>query len=79
VVDPDTRQVLSGRTASVSLVISSVVAALGGIPESIADSSSKPWLVAFDDINGNSFTFKVRESNPDRAVDLVVCILELYE
>lgn len=77
-IDPDTGQAVSGRLASVALRISSLTAAGLALPEGIADASVKPWLVAFDDINGNPFTFKVQQSNPDRAIGIVVCILELY-
>ena len=78
VIDPDTGQAVSGRLASVALRISSLTEAGLGLPQGIADASLKPWLVAFDDINGNSYTFKVSQSNPDRALGLVACILEIY-
>lgn len=78
-IDPDTGQAISGRLASVSLRISSLTAAgFTSLPVGIADSANKPWLIAFDDINGNPYTFKVMKSNPDRALGLVICILELY-
>lgn len=79
VIDPDTGQVLSGRLASVALRISSLTTAGLALPQGIADATQKPWLIAFDDINGNGFTFKVMQSNPDRALGLVSCILELYQ
>lgn len=80
IIDPDTGQAVSGRLASVALRISSLTAAgFTELPKGIADAASKPWLVAFDDINGNAFTFKVQQSNPDRALGLVTCILETYE
>ena len=78
VIDPDTGQAVSGRLASVAVRLSSLTAAGLSIPQGIADTASKPWLIAFDDINGNAFTFKVAQSNPDRALGLVVCVLELY-
>lgn len=79
-IDPDTGQAVSGRLAHVSLRISSLVASpVVGIPRTIADSTSKPWLITFDDINGTSYTFKVSESDPDRKLGLVICLLELYE
>lgn len=77
-IDPETGQLISSRTASVSLVISDLINAGLALPRNIADSSSKPWVVTFDDINGNSHTFKVKESNPDRAIGIVVLILERY-
>ena len=79
VVDPETGQVVSGRSASVALRISSLYAAgFTSLPVGITDKSSKPWLMQFNDINGNSHTFKVIQSNPDRTVGMVTCILEAY-
>lgn len=78
VVDPDTGQLVSGRSASVALRTSSLAAKGFVIPYGVADQSSKPWLVAFDDINGNPYTFKVRQADPDRTLGLVVAILEAY-
>ena len=78
VIDPDTGEAVSGRMAAVGLRISTLTTRGLGIPRGIADSASKPWLVTFDDINGNAYTFKVMKSNPDRALGLVVCILEAY-
>ena len=78
-IDPDTGVVVSGRLATVTIRISSLVAQGFALPQAIADSAAKPWLVAFDDINGNAYTFKVAESDPDRAVGVVVCVLEAYD
>ncbi len=79
-IDPDTGQAVSGRLAHISLRVASLLASpVAAIPRSIADSASKPWLITFDDINGVSYTFKVSESDPDRKLGLVVCMLELYE
>lgn len=79
IIDPDTGQAVSGRLASAVLRISSLIAAGLALPVAIADASIKPWLIAFDDINGNPYVFKVSESNPDRATGVVVCLLEGYE
>lgn len=79
IIDPDTGQAVSGRLASVALRISSLAAAGLTLPRGIADSGSKPWVIEFDDINGNPYKFKVSQSNPDRALGLVTCLLELYE
>lgn len=78
IIDPDTGQAVSGRLASVALRIGALTAVGLTLPVSIAESTSKPWLIQFDDINGNPFTFKVSQSNPDRALGIVTCILELY-
>lgn len=77
-IDPDTGQAISGRLASAVLRISSLTAAGLGLPEGISDATSKPWVVQFDDINGNPFTFKVSKSNPDRGLGIVSLILEVY-
>jgi hypothetical protein len=79
VIDPETGQAVSGRRASVVLRTSSLVSSSIGIPQGISDASVKPWIVQFDDINGNSYKFKVSQSDPDRALGVVVCLLELYE
>lgn len=78
IIDPDTGQLVSGRLASVALRISSLTLAGFGLPKAIADQNSKPWVVTFNDINGTSHTFKVRQADPDRALGLVICILEAY-
>jgi len=81
VIDPETGQAVSGRLASVAIRISSLAVPFPtqGLPVGISDRTSKPWLVAFDDINGNSHTFKVAQSNPDRAIGLLSLILEAYQ
>ena len=79
VIDPDTGQIVSGRLATVVLRTSSLDGAGLGQPVGVSDAESKPWIIGFDDINGTSYKFKVRESNPDRALGLVFCILEAYE
>ena len=79
VIDPDTGTAVSGRMASVALRISSLYVGGFTLPQGIADSGSKPWLIAFDDINGLSYKFKVAQSNPDRAAGIVTCLLEAYK
>ena len=79
VIDPDTGQVVSGRQASVALRISTLIAAGFSLPRGVADQTSKPWVVIFNDINGVSHTFKVLSADPDRAIGLVVCQLEGYD
>lgn len=77
-IDPDTGQAVSGRLASAVLRISSLTAAGLALPVGIADSASKPWIVVFNDINGTAHTFKVAQSNPDRALGIVSLLLEAY-
>jgi len=78
IIDPDTGTIVSGRLASVSIFIKSIIDAGLEIPYGISDSSKKPWVVDFNDINGNPYKFKVSQSNPDRAMGVVVLILESY-
>lgn len=78
-IDPDTGQAVSGRVATAALRVSSLQAAgFSELPRGVADGALTPWVIQFDDINGRAYTFKVRNSNPDRALGLVVCFLETY-
>lgn len=78
-IDSETGEIISGRTASVSFSIASLLAAgFTSLPVGIADASGKPWRVDFDDINGNTHRFKVQQTFPDRALGVVVCVLESY-
>ena len=79
VIDDDLGVVISGRSASVTLDIFDLADEGLGIPRGIEKTTSKPWIVKFDDIEGNLYTFKVQSSQPDRTVGLVVCILESYD
>ena len=78
IIDPDTGQAVSGRLASIAVRIAGLAAVGLGLPKGIADAGLKPWIVQFDDINGQPHKFKVAQSNPDRALGLVVCLLEAY-
>lgn len=79
-VDLETGAILSGRSASVSFAISSILTAgFTTLPEGVVTATQKPWLVNFKDANGNSHTFKIQQSNPDRTVGAVTCILEVYK
>lgn len=78
-IDPETGTAVSGRVASVALRISSLIAAgFSTLPKGIQDSTSKPWLIQFNDVNGNPFTFKVQEGHPDRGLGIITCTLEIY-
>jgi len=78
-IDPETGQAVSGRTASATIRIASLTSKGLGVPQGVSDGAVKPWLVQFDDINGVPYTFKVKESIPDRAIGCVSCILEFYK
>lgn len=80
IIDPDTGQAVSGRLASISLRISSIYAeGFTELPRGISDSDLKPWVVLFNDINGLPHKFKIIQSNPDRALGVLTCILEAYK
>ena len=78
-IDPDTGQGVSGRIASVALYINDLENAGLDLPRYIADPTIKPWRVQFDDLNGNTYLFKIMMSHPDRDINLILCMLELYE
>jgi hypothetical protein len=76
--DADTGQVITGRQASVVVLTKDLQAAGFGDIRNIEESNQYPWLVSVDDINGKSYTFKVRETHPDYTLGLMTCILETY-
>lgn len=78
-IDPDSGIAVTGRSASIAFSLKALDDAVMDVPVSVADGDSKPWIVEFDDIQGNPHTFKVRESLPDRALGVVLCLLEAYE
>lgn len=77
-IDPDTGQAVTGRNASVAISLRTLEREGLGMPRSIADSGSKPWRVAFRDLQGTLHFFKVQEALPDRSLGVVVCLLESY-
>lgn len=81
VIDPETGQAVSGRFAHVSIPTATIREKLptSGLPQGISDTTEKPWIVEFDDIDGLPYKFKVSKSNPDRTLGLVSLTLEIYE
>ncbi len=77
-INPETGMGISGRFPSVSIRITSLTAAGLGLPRGVADSAGRPWRITFADIEGTAGAYKVREARPDRALGVVVCLLELY-
>ena len=79
-IDPDTGLAVSGRKASIALRISTLIAqGFEDLPKGVQDPTEKPWIVDFNDINGNAFKFKVSSAQPDRGLGVITCILETYE
>jgi hypothetical protein len=77
-IDADTGMLVSGRSVSCTLSIASLVAVGLGVPQGIADSNSRPWVIEFNDVGGQAYRFKVRECRPDRSLGCVLCVLEDY-
>lgn len=76
-VDPSTGQFVTGAQAAATLRISTLYAAgITKLPYGEQDTSKKPWLVTFDDINGKPYTFKVFSGQPDRTLGIIVLLLE---
>jgi len=73
-IDPETGQAVSGRRASVAVSLR----ALSEMPRGEADHLRKPWTVSFVDSEGVTSKWKVVEVLPDRAVSVVVLLLESY-
>lgn len=79
-VDPDTGELISGRSATVTIRIAKIRAAgFKENPRGVSSRSSKPWTVLFKDINGVPIVFKVMRTNPDRTIGGLVMILEAYK
>lgn len=78
VIDPETGQAVSGRQASIALRISTLMSQGFAMPQGIADAATRPWVVELQDVNGNPYKFKISESNPDRGLGLITCLLEVY-
>lgn len=78
-IDPETGQLVSGRIATVAIAIRELTQAGLGLPIGIEDATKKPWRVTFQDMDGNEYHFKVSASNPDRALGIVTCELEIYD
>lgn len=80
VIDPQTGAVVSGRTATAALSIATLTeAGFTELPYGVVSAGQRPWVIAFDDINGQPWTFKVMASDPDRTLGIVVCFLEEYQ
>jgi hypothetical protein len=73
-IDPETGQAVAGRRASVAISLLS----LPVLPTAVPDSDRRPWVVVFADATLAPTTWKVVEVLPDRAVGVVVLLLEAY-
>lgn len=73
-IDPETGVAVTGRKASV--VVS--LASLPVLPETVPERERRPWIVSFTSPHGTIGSWKVIEVLPDRAVGVVVLLLEGY-
>ena len=73
-VDPETGIAVVGRRTSVAISLLS----LTELPAAVPESDRRPWLVTMADVTGEAATWKVVEVRPDRALGVVVLILEAY-
>jgi hypothetical protein len=78
VIDHDTGAVVSGRSASVALSMVDITMAEMTLPRGVSESNERPWKVRFSDIQGQSYLFKVEQSNPDRAIGMITLLLGAY-
>lgn len=73
-IDPETGQAVTGRRASVTVSLLS----LPELPAVVHESTSRPWLVTVADAELVAATWKVADVRPDRALGVVVLLLEGY-
>ena len=78
-IDPETGQSFSGRLASIAVNTLDLYNKGFVLPRNINKETEKPWLVEFDDIDGNTYKFKVQASNPDRGLGMIILLLETYK
>lgn len=82
VIDLQTGMPVAGRSAHVSLRMSSILAAgFDSLPKRVDNfngENSNPWQVKFLDLAGNEHAFIVRDSKPDRTLGLITLTLEFY-
>lgn len=80
-LDPQTGVMVRADKASIAFSILTFLA-LGGsrekLPYGVAESEKLPWVVEITDIVGEVKTYKVKDSYPDHAIGVQVCILENY-
>lgn len=74
-VDPETGTTVAGRRGSVAISLLS----LAELPTAEAESEKRPWVVTFDDVTLAATSWKVVEVKPDRALGVVVLLLESFD
>src|SRR5688572_28825044 len=74
-VDPETGTTVAGRRASVTISLLSIPV----LPTAEPESGARPWTVTFTDVELVAATWKVVEVRPDRALGVVLLVLEAYD
>lgn len=78
-IDPNTGMMVTGRKASVALSRAALRTAGLADPKGVADSTSKPWVISYVELDGVTTTrWKVSSTAPDHAADVILCFLETY-
>jgi len=78
-IDPDTGMPVSGRTALLTVRMSTLTAqGFTTIPEGVQLATSSPWVVAFASVSSGTQLYKVKRSMPDRTLGLVTMHLEFW-
>lgn len=79
-IDPNTGEAVSGRTATIAIDMNELLdKGFTSLPAAQTDKTKKPWIIVFNDQQGNSYTFTVLEGNPDRTLGVVLCTLQFYK
>jgi len=76
-IDPDTGALVRGRTAEITLRLSSVLSACGTIPDKSEDGTG--WILQYENINGDEWTFSIGSAEVDRKIGVVKFTLELLD
>ena len=76
-VETGTDVVVTGRQVSISVFIPDLVAVGFENIYGVASNSAKPWKVEFENIIGQSGTYKVVETNPDYGIGNIILFLEV--
>lgn len=71
-IDPGTELIISGRQVSIAICLSDLSACNFDNVRGIEDEKSKPWKVTMCNMRGIEETFKVSETAPDDALNMVI-------
>jgi len=79
-IDPNTGSAVSGRTATIAIDMQELTdKGFTSFPAAQSDKTKKPWIIEWTDQLGGVHAFTVLEANPDRALGILNCTLNLYK